>query len=221
VISYQSFISKKLNESYDNLIEKLTELKGNATQNYVLISECELKLHEINDLKINAILSKNPNFAQLNSERITPFFLKMARGSSQVNSMWEICDDEGKKFNSIGEQKTYIRNFFANSFKKPENEPANLEGCIETFLGPEILDHPLTRILKLSDDERIRLEADLTADELDISLDGANCKSASGIDGISTSFIKRFKLRLKALLTGSRQELRRVLLSTGIYKKFL
>ncbi len=106
--------------------------------------------------------------------------------------MWEICDDEGKKFNSTGEQKTYIRNFFANSFKKPENEPANLEGCIETFLGPEILDHPLTLILKLSDDERIRLEADLTADELDISLDGANCKSASGIDGISTAFIKRF-----------------------------
>ncbi len=74
VISYQSFISKKLNEGYENLIEKLTELKGNVTQNYVLISECELKLREINEIKINAILGKNPNFAQLHSERITPFF---------------------------------------------------------------------------------------------------------------------------------------------------
>jgi hypothetical protein len=156
VISYQSFISKKLNESYDNLIEKLTELKGNVTQNSVLISECELKLREINEIRINAILSKNPNFAQLNSERIMPFFLKMARGSSLVNSMWEICDDEGKKFNSICEQKAYIRDFFANSFKKPDNEQENLDCCTKTFLGPEILDHPLTRIHKLSDDERIR-----------------------------------------------------------------
>jgi hypothetical protein len=95
-------------------------------------------------------------------------------------------------FNSIAEQKTYIRNYFASSFKKPENEPDSLDGCIENFLGPEILVHPLTRNLKLSDDERIRLEADLTYEELDVSLEGANCKSAAGIDGISTAFIKRF-----------------------------
>jgi hypothetical protein len=78
------------------------------------------------------------------------------------------------------------------TFKKPENEPDSLDGCIEHFLGPDILAHPLTRNLKLSDNERIRLEEDLTYEELDISLEGANSKSAAGIDGISTSFIKRF-----------------------------
>jgi hypothetical protein len=52
----------------------LQDLKGTFPQNLILISECELKLREANEVKINSILEKNPNFAQLNSERITPFF---------------------------------------------------------------------------------------------------------------------------------------------------
>jgi hypothetical protein len=113
VISYQSFISKKINESYNNLLEKLEQLKSDSVTNLQEISDCELKLCEINEIKINSILSKNPNFAQLNGERITPFFLKMAKGSTQVNSMWEIRDNEGRMFNSIVEQKTFIRDYFA------------------------------------------------------------------------------------------------------------
>jgi exonuclease III len=74
VISYQSFIFKKINESYDNLVEKLETLKNDTYLNQDLISDCELKLREFNEIKINSVLEKNPNFAQLNSERITPFF---------------------------------------------------------------------------------------------------------------------------------------------------
>jgi hypothetical protein len=116
----------------------------------------------------------------------------MAKGSSQVSSMWEIRNPDGRPFDSLTEQKGFIREHFANSFKRPQHEPDNLEGCIENFLGPAVLDHPLTRNLKLSEDEKNRLEADLTADELDAALDGANLNSAAGIDGISTKFIKRF-----------------------------
>jgi hypothetical protein len=86
VISYQSFISKKINESYNNLLEKLDRLKIDTINNLKEISDCELKLREINEIKINSILSKNPNFAQLNGERITPFssrWLKVQLRSTQ------------------------------------------------------------------------------------------------------------------------------------------
>jgi hypothetical protein len=40
--------------------------------------------------------------------------------------------------------------------------------------------------------EKNILEEELSIEELDSSLDGANLQSAAGIDGISTKFIKRF-----------------------------
>jgi hypothetical protein len=73
VISYQAKIFKTLNESYEQLIKKLNELKIDVSANFVQISELELKLHDINEAKINALLEINKNFLNLNSERITPF----------------------------------------------------------------------------------------------------------------------------------------------------
>jgi hypothetical protein len=135
VISYQSFISKTINLSTNNLKSKLTELKANFTVNFDEISELELKLREINDNRINAILEKNKNFENLNGERITPFFLKMVKGFTQEATLTSVRDYEGREFPTKESQKEFIRQHFKNSFKKPENEPDNLDGCIERFLG--------------------------------------------------------------------------------------
>ncbi len=192
VISYHSFISKTVNQSLNNLIERLTVLKENFEANFDEISDLELKLREINENKVNAILEKNKNFENLNGERITPFFLKMVKGSTQEASLTAVRDYEGRPFPTQEAQKDFIRNHFANSFKKPENEPENLEGCIERFLGDGILVHPLVQNMKLSEAERNTLKNDLSLEELDNALDGANSNSAAGIDGINTRFIKQF-----------------------------
>jgi exonuclease III len=192
VISYQSFIRKKVNESLENLNEQLKTLKLAYKQHFDEISRLELKLRDIQDLKNNAIIESSPNFATLNGERITPFFLKMARGSLSSSSMTEICDYDGNIFENSKVQKTFIREHFANSYKKPENEPENMAECIANFLGRDILAHPLVADLKLSQREKESLEGNLTMDELDKALEGANLNSASGIDGYSTRFIKKF-----------------------------
>jgi hypothetical protein len=57
----------------------------------------------------------------------------MAKGFQQESSMNDICDANGNQFATMKEQKDYIRQHFANSFKKPQDEPANLQGCIERF----------------------------------------------------------------------------------------
>jgi hypothetical protein len=74
VISYQSFISKTVESSTKKLTLRLLDLKRNLKDNFNEISELELKLREISDLKISSILEKNVNFDTLHSERITPFF---------------------------------------------------------------------------------------------------------------------------------------------------
>jgi hypothetical protein len=60
----------------ENLTSSLEKLKTNFQLNFDEISQLELKLRDINDLKNNAIIENNPNFPTLNGERITPFFLK-------------------------------------------------------------------------------------------------------------------------------------------------
>jgi hypothetical protein len=58
--------------------------------NFDEISRLEIELRNINELELNSELEKNPNFDTLNSERITPLFVKMAKGSMQERSQTEI-----------------------------------------------------------------------------------------------------------------------------------
>ncbi len=118
-------------------------MKQNIVTNFNEISQLEIDLRNINELEINAELEKNPNFETLNTERITPFFLKMVKGSTQEKSQTEIRDQHGRVFTNSEEQKRYIYEHFANSFKRNPLEPENLENCIEDFLGPQITNHPL------------------------------------------------------------------------------
>ncbi len=89
-------------------------------------------------------------------------------------------------------KKLLFVNTLQNPLKKPHDEPEDLQGCIEQFLGAEILNHPLVRNLKLDNNERVRLDQEISLDELDLALDEANTSSAAGVDGISTKFIKRY-----------------------------
>ena len=102
----------------------------------------EIKLREINNIKIRGILEKNSNFDTLHSERVTPLFLKMARGSQSSASMTEICNYDGTRFANNIEQKTFIRTHFANSFKKPEDELDDLSDASKTFWENKLLSIP-------------------------------------------------------------------------------
>jgi len=116
VISYQAFAFKKVEECKHNLEQKIKNLKNNYIENFELLSRLELELRNIYDIEICAELEKNSNFCNLNSERITTFFLKMARGSMQEKSINEIRDNNGRAFGSETEQRNFIFNHFANSF---------------------------------------------------------------------------------------------------------
>jgi hypothetical protein len=84
----------------------------------------------MNEIEINSELEKNPNFDTLHTERITPFFIKMAKGSMQERSQNEIRDSNGREFANVVDQREYIVNHFSDSFRKNPNEPDNLENCI-------------------------------------------------------------------------------------------
>jgi hypothetical protein len=90
------------------------------------------------------------------------------------------------------ERKEYIREHFAKIYAKDPNKPEDLSGCIEAFLGAEILNNPVVQNSKLSIAEKTALEQPLTMEELNVSVAGANISSAPGIDGFNTRFIQKF-----------------------------
>jgi hypothetical protein len=155
------------------------------------IIELESSLNSLVDSELRHELSKYSGFEVLNSEKITPFFLSLAKGSQVEAKMDDIRNEAGNEFASVDERKSFIRQFYANIYRKDPAEPANLDGCIEQFLGPEICANPIVTNSIIPEDIRGRLEMPLTIFELDVSISEAN-KSASGMDGMSNCFIKKY-----------------------------
>jgi len=155
------------------------------------IIELENSLNSLVDSELRHELNKYSGFEVLNSEKITPFFLSLAKGSQIEAKMDDIRDERGAAFESTAERKQFIREFYANIYRKDPREPADLEGCIERFLGQDICANPIVTNSKIPADIRDRLDAPLTIFELDVSISEAN-KSASGMDGMSNCFIKKF-----------------------------
>ena len=67
-----------------------------------------------------------------------------------------------------------------------------MSGCIEQFLGLDILANPILKNSKLSPAESAKLELPLSLSELDAAVKQANTRSAPGLDGLNTAFITKF-----------------------------
>ena len=69
--------------------------------------------------------------------------------------------------------------------------PNDFSNCVEDFLG-DLVDHPVIKSCLLDEDDRRRLDAPMTPEELDAALRRCNMRSAPGIDGLNNRFIKKF-----------------------------
>ena len=116
-------------------------------------------------------LEKSKHFDILNSEKITPSFLKILRGSTKTAKLSDICDNDGNAFANDLDRTNYIVDFFRKIYTKPVMEPENLTGCIEKFLGPEILSSSLIKNSILTAAEKTKLESSFAIKELDDAIE--------------------------------------------------
>ena len=92
-------------------------------------------------------------------EKITPYFVKLAKISKSDSNLDVIHNGDGQHFSTSKERNDYIVNFFCEIYKKPACEPENLSGCIQDFLGEDICRHPVVKNSILTTAERDKLEA--------------------------------------------------------------
>ena len=97
----------------------------------------------------------------LTNEKMCPKFLQIAKS---VNSemMSVIKDGNGQPFTNIKDRGEYIRNFYSNLYKIPDGNEKNPGGCVSRFLGEEICSNPEVIAMKLSNEEKIRLDGNFT-----------------------------------------------------------
>jgi hypothetical protein len=108
-----------------------------------------------------------------------------------VSDLSVITKDDGTPFPNPEERSEHVTGFYETLYKLPDTVPENFTNCVTDFLG-DLVNHPALRGCMLNEEEKTRLEADVTIGELDEAVEKINLGSAPGIDGLNNRFIKKF-----------------------------
>ncbi len=188
-LAHQHNFFKIRNAKRISLENKIRNLKKNFDANSGEVLRAERSLNAIVESDAREEILKMKNFEHLNNEKITPYFLALAKKPQNSETLTEIVKDDGSLFDTSRERDTYIRDYFAGTYKRlPENI---VNRSIQDFLG-EVAENPNVLASKISDDERNELEEPLSIAEFDTAVDKAKCNTSPGIDSISNRFIKHF-----------------------------
>jgi hypothetical protein len=89
VVSHQSFMLKTAKSKRKNLLERIRILQSDPVQNFDELNELELHLNKAVESELRHELEKLSGFEAVNSEKITPYFLGLAKSSK---SKWQsVC----------------------------------------------------------------------------------------------------------------------------------
>jgi hypothetical protein len=190
-VSYQTFISRTIKNTISSSIRQLDNLKQDHRTNQDAIFKLEKKLNRIQDRKMRSKLEGSKNFEILNNEKITPNFINLSKGSKSEASLSDLKNENGLDFGSEEDRKEYVRDFYKKLYKSPGCDSVFSDTCFKDFLGEEILNSRLVQDSKIPVDISDNFENPLTIEELDKSAEQGN-HSASGRDGLSNCFIKKY-----------------------------
>jgi len=192
-LSFQSSFFKIKNQRKNRIRKDIKLLKENYANNSNEIFEKESELSNLIDIELKEELSLIKNFERLNDEKITPYFLNLAKTPQKNESIDTICDDNGLVFDEPEMRNNHIHSYYRDLYRKPNRVPVpNMVEVgslsIEEFLG-EAANHPEVLKSKLNENEKNFLDRPLSIDELDFSVKKVKKNSAPGGDGISNRFI--------------------------------
>ena len=192
-ISYQAFVKKVKTNFIKSLCMKLASAKASENQNLETIADLESKINLYYDAEMTREIEKYSLFEHINMEKMTPHFLKLAKCTKPDSLLCDINDNSGNAFGSDGDRREFIVKYYENLYRLPETQRNDLTGCIENFLGPDILASPLINSMKINRNLSDSLEGPFSLIELDKAVNEKKSRTAAGPDGIGNGFIKKLK----------------------------
>jgi hypothetical protein len=154
----------------------------------------ELNLFDNNELRERA--NKYREFVMSTDEKPSRAFCLLGKENNMLDDMNQIKDREGGEFTGKDERKEYIRKFYENLYKKKLDNMIR----IEDFLGGEVSNLGWVNNKKLSEEEKLSLEGEVTLEELLKALKSSNLNSSNGWDGVSYQVLAKFFVSLGPLL---------------------
>jgi hypothetical protein len=103
---------------------------------------------------------------------MSPKFLDLAKKAKGENSLSDIKKPDGTCFQSEKDRNNFIREYYRNIYSKAGPDVNPYAGCIEDFLGPDILNNPVVRNSKISPELNAEMENHFTVQELDKAIEG-------------------------------------------------
>jgi hypothetical protein len=100
-LSAQHFFYKLKNKTKDTLKKQLIELKKNYSGNQEEIFRLEARLSNVVDSELRDELSLHRNFEKLNDEKITPYFMSLARQPNSDALLSDIRNKNGVDFRLV------------------------------------------------------------------------------------------------------------------------
>jgi exonuclease III len=200
IISFQAHFFKWKNANVKTMQRQLEHYKKDYSINQDRIFNLELRLNKILDDDAKRELENFAVFEVLNMEKMTPGFLDIAKKTKSEAKLSDIKDDHGNIFRTDVELNNFIHKYYCDIYDKKPDTAINVEGCIERFLGPEILNEPEVINSKISRELQLMLDRDFDINELDRALDKMKSNTAGGPDGIGVPVYKKFWYLLRSAL---------------------
>jgi hypothetical protein len=165
VLSLQAGIHLEKNKVEKEMGCELINLKKNYTDNFYRIQELERTLSACNESRLKDELENYKVFDRLNCEKITPYFMKLARAQNSSPDITKIRGDVGEVLSEV-ELEKHVTKFYRNLYSVPENGRVVSEQDINNFLGPISNLEPVLNS-KLNQNEKVELDSPLTLLEFD------------------------------------------------------
>ncbi len=188
-LAHQHDFFKIRNTKRKKLELKIQDLRSNFTANTGEILRCERDLNRVVEDEMREEILKMRDFEKLNDEKITPYFLSLAKRPQNPEILCDITRDDGAKFSNKHERDNFIKDYFANTYRKLPDTVT--DQSISNFLG-DVANRPEVLASKLNQEDQARLEQDITVFEFDKAMEHAKVNTSLGIDSISNRFIKTF-----------------------------
>jgi hypothetical protein len=149
-LSHQHNFFKIKNAKRVSLEKKFTELRMNFNANSGEIFRTERDLNNIIELDLREEIVKMKNFEKLSNEKITPYFLSLAKRSHNSECLSDINRDDGTPFDNTKQRSDYIVDYYASTYRRQVTVIPN--NAIHEFLG-DTADIPVVTGSKLNNDE--------------------------------------------------------------------
>jgi hypothetical protein len=180
----------------DDLIKRCEYMADKFGEQLLQAEDCRAELLRHDDVNLKMRAGKYREFLESNNEKATRAFCRLNKEGGCNDDVTQIRDDDNAVFKSNNERGKYIGKFYSELLKKKLDRLM----AIEDFLTAECCGEDWVQQKKLTEEEKMELEGEVTLRELTDALDNSNFSSSSGWEGLSFKVIRKFWDQLGPLM---------------------